>query len=97
VDRARQEQRTIFEISQEYIDRFLREMDALHIERAHHYPRATDVIPKMQEIITALMAKGHAYVVDGDVYFRVLSSPHYGQLSGRTLEQMQAGARIEVD
>jgi len=97
VDRARQEQRTIFEISQEYIDRFLREMDALNIQRAQHYPRATDVIPKMQEIITALVAKGHAYVVDGDVYFRVLSSPRYGQLSGRTLDQMQAGARIEVD
>ena len=97
VDRARQEQRTIFEISQEYIDRFLGEMDALNIQRAQHYPRATDVIPKMQEIITALVAKGHAYVVDGDVYFRVLSSPYYGQLSGRTLDQMQAGARIEVD
>ena len=97
VDRARQEQRSIFEISQEYIDRFLREMDALNIQRAQHYPRATDVIPKMQDIITALVAKGHAYVVDGDVYFRVLSSPRYGQLSGRTLDQMQAGARIEVD
>ncbi len=97
VERSRQEGRTIFEISEEYIDRFLREMDALNIQRAHDYPRATAVIPKMQEIIRGLIAKGHAYVVDGDVYFRVLSFAPYGQLSGRSLEQMQAGARVEVD
>ncbi|MGH2406107.1 MAG: cysteine--tRNA ligase, partial [bacterium] len=64
---------------------------------AHHYPRATSVIPKMVEIIQGLIAKGHAYVVDGDVYYRVTSFPRYGMLSGRTLGQMQAGARIEVD
>lgn len=97
VERARQEGRTIFEISQEYIDRFLREMDSLNIQRAHHYPRATDVIPKMIEIIERLIRQGHAYAVDGDVYFRVTSFPRYGMLSGRSLNQMQAGARIEVD
>ncbi len=97
VERAQREGRTIFEIASEYIDRFLTEMDALNIQRAHHYPRATEVIPKMIEIIQGLIAKGHAYVVDGDVYFRVTSFPHYGELSGRSLEQMQAGARIEVD
>lgn len=97
VEKAREEGRTIFEISQEYIDRFLREMDALHIERAHHYPRATEVIPKMQEIIAGLIAKGYAYAVDGDVYFRVTAFPHYGELAGRSLEQMQAGARVDVD
>ncbi len=97
VERSRQDGRSIYEISQEYIDRFLREMDALNIQRAHDYPRATEVIPKMQEIIQGLIGKRHAYVVDGDVYFRVLSFPPYGQLSGRSLEQMQAGARVEVD
>lgn len=97
VDRAQREARSIFEIATEYIDRFLGEMDALNIQRAHHYPRATEVIPKMVEIIQGLIAKGYAYVVDGDVYFRVTSFPRYGELSGRTLEQMQAGARVEVD
>ncbi|MDR7556083.1 MAG: cysteine--tRNA ligase [Armatimonadota bacterium] len=97
VERARQEGRTIFEISQEYLERFLAEMDALNIQRAHHYPRATAVIPTMIEIIQGLIARGHAYTVDGDVYFRVTSLPQYGQLSGRTLEQMQAGARVDVD
>jgi cysteinyl-tRNA synthetase len=97
VERAREEGRTIFAISQEYIDRFLHEMDSLNVQRAHHYPRATEVIPKMIEIIQRLIERGHAYVVDGDVYFRVTSFPRYGMLSGRTLGQMQAGARIEVD
>lgn len=97
VARAQEEGRSIFAIAQEYIERFLQEMDALHVRRAHHYPRATEVIPKMIEIIEGLIAGGHAYTVDGDVYFRVTSFPRYGLLSGRSLEQMQAGARIEVD
>ena len=97
VERARQEGRSVLEISDEFINRYLDEMDALNVLRAHHYPRATATIPKMIEIVQGLIAKGHAYVVDGDVYFRVLSFPRYGALSGRTLGQMQAGARIEVD
>jgi cysteinyl-tRNA synthetase len=97
VERAQREGRSIFDISQEYIDRFLVEMDMLNIQRAHHYPRATEVIPQMIEIIQRLIARGHAYAVDGDVYFRVTSFPRYGALSGRTLSQMQAGARVEVD
>ncbi len=97
VERAQRDGRSIFEISQEFIDRFFQEMDALNVQRAHHYPRATSVIPKMIEIIQGLIVKGHAYAVDGDVYYRVTSFPHYGTLSGRTLGQMQAGARVEVD
>ncbi|MGQ0572204.1 MAG: cysteine--tRNA ligase [Armatimonadota bacterium] len=97
VERARREGRSITEIAVEYSERFLIEMDALNILRAHHYPRATEVIPKMIEIIQGLLAGGHAYVIDGDVYYRVTSFPPYGALSGRSLEQMQAGARIEVD
>ncbi len=97
LDRAQREGRSIFEIASEYLERFLTEMDALNIRRAHAYPRATEVIPKMIEIIQGLIASGHAYVVDGDVYFRVTSFSSYGALSGRTLNQMLAGARIDVD
>jgi cysteinyl-tRNA synthetase len=97
VARSRQEGRTIHEIATEYIARFHREMDALNVLRAHHYPRATDAIPKMIEIISVLIERGHAYIVDGSVYFRVTSDPDYGKLSHRRLEQMQAGARIAVD
>lgn len=88
---------SVNELAERYIERFFAEMDALNVKRAQHHPRATEVIDKMIEIIQGLMAKGHAYMIDGDVYFRVTSDPHYGKLSGRTLEEMQAGARIEVD
>jgi len=97
LERARAEGRSIYEIAGEYLERFLHEMDALNIQRAHAYPRATEVIPTMIEIIEGLIARGHAYAVDGDVYFRVTSFPAYGALSGRSLDQMQAGARVEVD
>ncbi len=97
IERAVQEGRGIPEIAQENIDRFLREMDALGIRRADHYPRASEMILKIVEIVQGLIAKGSAYRVNGDVYFRVASFPRYLRLSGRTLEEMQAGARIEPD
>lgn len=97
IARAQREGRSLEDIAREYIDRFLREMDALNVLRAHHYPRATEHIPEMVRIVQGLLDKGHAYVVGGDVYFRVTSDPHYGQLSGRSLEELQAGARVEVD
>lgn len=97
IERAVREGRGVVEIAQENIDRFLREMDALGIRRAHHYPRASEMIPKIVEIVQGLIAKGSAYRVNGDVYFRVMSFPRYLRLSGRTLEEMQAGARIEPD
>jgi cysteinyl-tRNA synthetase len=89
---------TVGELSEHYIARFLQEMDALNIQRAHVYPRATRVIPTMIQIIQGLIANGHAYALEnGDVYFRVASKPGYGALSNRTLDEMQAGTRIEPD
>ena len=89
---------TVGELSEHYIARFLQEMDSLNIQRAHVYPRATRVIPTMIQIIQSLIAKGYAYALEnGDVYFRVASKPGYGALSNRTLDDMQAGARIEPD
>src|SRR3989304_4767067 len=61
IERAGREGRTIFDIAQEYIDRFFQEMDALGIRRAHHYPRASEVIPQIIEIIQGLIARGHAH------------------------------------
>ncbi len=88
---------TVKGLAEKYIARFLGEMDALNVQRAHHYPRATEVIPKIQEIIQGLIDKGHAYQVDGDVYFRITSDPDYGKLTRQPLEAMRAGARVEVD
>ncbi len=94
---AREEKTTIEALAARHIARFLREMERLGVERADRYPRATEMVPKMIEIIDVLVRRGLAYVADGDVFFRVTAFPAYGRLSGRSLDEMQAGARIEVD
>jgi len=88
---------TIGELAEQYITRFYTEMDALNILRADVNPRATGVIPEIIAMVQRLIEKGYAYALDGDVYFRVTRFPGYGTLSRRTLEQMEAGARVEVD
>ena len=89
---------SISAVSQPYIDRFLHEMDALGVQRATEYPRATEYIAQMIHIIQTLTDKGYAYAADGgDVYFRVRRVSAYGRLSKRTLDEMEAGSRIEVD
>ncbi len=97
IAKAQAEQTTIQAIAEVYIARFMEEMDALNIQRADAYPRATGVIPTIIEITRGLIEKGFAYVVEGDVYFRVRRADGYGKLAHRTLDQMEAGARIEVD
>ncbi len=97
IETARAQGVTVKQLAEKYIDRFLKEMDALNVQRAHEYPRATEVVPKIQEIIQGLIDKGHAYQVDGDVYFRITSDPSYGKLTRQSLEAMEAGARVDVD
>ena len=88
---------TIGALSEHYIARFLEEMEALGVQPAHEYPRATDYIDRMIEMITDLIDRGHAYEVEGDVYFRVRGFESYGRLSRRPMEEMRAGSRIEID
>ena len=84
------------EIAQKYTDAFLEDADLVGIERADLYPRATDHIAEMIELIKILLDKGHAYEVDGTVYYDVTTFPDYGKLSGNTLDQLRAGHRQEV-
>ncbi len=85
------------EIGQKYIQSFYEDMDALGILRPTHEPRATEHIGDMIALVDTLIKKGHAYNVNGDVYFSVDSFRNYGRLSRRPLEEMMAGARVEVD
>jgi len=85
------------ELSELYIREFNEDMLALRCLPPTHEPRATQHVPEMIAIIQELEAKGLAYAVDGDVYFAVDRFPGYGKLSHRRLEDMMAGARIEVD
>jgi len=76
------------ELAGKYSDQYFTNMDALNIERADIYPRATEEMPKIIEIIRGLIAKGYAYESEGSVYFRVKQAPDYGKLSHRKLEEM---------
>ena len=75
-------------LANDYIERYFADMDALNIERADIYPRATEEIPQVIEIVQGLLAKGHAYESEGSVYFRVRNFPAYGKLSHRNLSDM---------
>jgi cysteinyl-tRNA synthetase len=84
------------ELTDKYTDRYFEDMDNLNILRADLYPRATEEIAKIIEVVKGLIDKDYAYAVGGNVYFRVRNVPDYGKLSKRSLEQMMAGARIEA-
>lgn len=85
------------QLAQQFIDEFYTDMDGLGILRPDIEPKATEHIGEMIELIEELIEKGLAYQSGSDVYFRVHQFTGYGMLSGRTLEDMQAGARIEVN
>jgi cysteinyl-tRNA synthetase len=76
------------ELASKYTDQYFATMDALNVERADFYPRATEEMPKIIEIIQGLFAKGYAYEFEGSVYFRVRNFPDYGKLSHRKLAEM---------
>jgi cysteinyl-tRNA synthetase len=84
-------------LAHNYIVAYQEDMKRLGVGRPDIEPLATDHIAEMIEVIRGLIEKGHAYVVDGDVYFRVASFKEYGKLSKRDLSDLKAGARIEVD
>jgi len=86
-----------FELAEKYITEFKQNLQALNILPATEHPRATEEIKSIIEMVARLLEKDAAYVVDGNVYFRVEEAEDYGKLSGRNLEEMNAGARIRVD
>jgi cysteinyl-tRNA synthetase len=85
------------ELTEKLITEWHAEAKALNIKPATVYPRATTEIPGIIRTIEGLIAKGYAYVVDGDVYYRVREFKDYGKLSHRQLDDLLSGARIEVD
>ena len=84
-------------ITTKYIDAYYEDMDNLGVRRASKEPKATESMADIIALIGQLVKKGIAYQVDGDVYFQVERYPAYGRLSKRRLEDLQAGARVEVD
>lgn len=94
---AREKKKDPYEIVEYYSQAFFDDLEVLGFRRAHEYPRATGHIPEMLASIDKLIERGHAYEVDGEVYFAVESFPAYGALSGNTVEALEAGARVEPD
>ncbi len=97
INRAKEDGITAAEVAHKYIEAYQEDMRRLGVGRADVEPKATEHIKEMIEVIKGLIEKGHAYAVEGDVYFRVASFKDYGKLSKRRLEDLKAGARVEVD
>lgn len=86
-----------YDICNRYIDSYFEVMDKLNVRRAHVYPRVSEHIDDIIKTVQCLIDNGYGYVVDGDVFYSVEKFKYYGQLSGRNLEDMLAGARVDVD
>lgn len=84
-------------IAERYIDAYHQDMYQLNCIEPNYEPRVTQYIPEIIEFTSKLIDKGHAYIVDHDVYFDIASFPSYGKLSGKKLEDLAAGVRVEVD
>ncbi len=97
IQRANESGLTLREFTDQYATAFFEDLETLGIEPAEHYPRATEYVPQMVEIIKRLEAKGHTYRSDGSIYYRISTFPTYGKLSGIRPEKNLAGARIDVD
>ena len=97
IQRSQQEGIDLQELADRHIQEFMTNMEALNVKRASVYPRATQEMPKIIEVIRSLIDKGYAYAASGSVYFHVTRASDYGKLSNRTLDGMMAGARVEVD
>jgi cysteinyl-tRNA synthetase len=93
IAKATEEGRSAAEVAAEYSQAFIDDMHAAGVADPDIRPRATEEIQDMQNLISALIERGHAYVADGDVYFSVRSDPHYGSLSGRNIDEMETGHR----
>ncbi len=97
INRANREGVPFNVISERYIQAFDEDMARLGLTLPTHQPKATEYVDEIIALVSSLVAKGAAYAVDGDVYFCVEKFPGYLKLSKRNLEEMQAGARIDVD
>lgn len=97
INRAAQEGDDPIKLAERYIKEYFVDADALGISRADKHPRVSEHIFDIITTIVGLIDKGYAYEVDGDVYYRVKAFAEYGKLSGRSRDDMLAGARVEVD
>lgn len=97
INRARERGEAWDELSRRYSDRYQDDMTLLNVTPAHVYPRVTEEIPAIIEMIQGLIDKGYAYPSEGDVYYRVTRKADYGKLSHQTVDSLQSGERVPTD
>lgn len=96
INKAREEGVTAGEVSEKYIEEYYKDAKKLNVKKATVHPKVTENIPEIIEFIKTLIDKGYAYAVDGDVYYSTKKFETYGKLSGQNVEDLEAGARIQV-
>lgn len=94
---ARMAESDWYVVSGEYIKAYFEAMDQLNVKRVNHYPRVSDHMDEIINMVERLIKKGHAYELNGDVYYDISTFETYGKLSGRDAEEMLAGARVQVN
>ncbi len=97
INRAKSLGVSIFDLAGRLIKEYFQQMELLGVRRANNYPRATEYIKEIIDLIKKLETKNLAYAQDGDVFFRVRGFPSYGKLSGQDLEELSVGARVQVN
>jgi cysteinyl-tRNA synthetase len=97
IRRAQEAGVSLTEFTAKYADAFFRDIGRLNVDPAEHYPKATDHVPEMIDIIRRLQERGHTYETEGSVYFRIATFPEYGKLSGIDLTQTRRGDRVADD
>lgn len=96
IKRANEEKLPFNEVSEKYITEYKKDAAGLNVREATYHPKATDNVPNIISLAKSLIEKGYAYESNGDVYFRTKSFKQYGKLSHMPLEDLEAGARINV-
>ncbi len=97
IKRAAEEGVPPMELAERYVKAFDEDMESLGVQVPDHRPKATETIKKIIEVTQTLIGRGYAYAVDGDVYYSVRKARDYGKLSGKNIDELESGARIEVD
>ena len=97
INRAKTENKTAEEISSKYIENYFNDFDGLNVKRATNYPKATEHIKDIIKFVEKLIEKDIAYATKNGVYFSVSKFPEYGKLSKKKIDELQSGARIEID
>jgi cysteinyl-tRNA synthetase len=97
IKRAKEENKDSIEIADKFIEEFKKDIEKLNVKPATIYPRATDYMAEMITLVKNLEKKGIAYNVDGDVFYNVQKFDGYGKLSGKRIDDLESGARVEIN